>query len=73
MSARGEYVAALRTERENLARRPDSPANRRRVAEVDVELGRYQAEPDVAVIEAAVPGPITSARARRVVKPKSDK
>lgn len=64
MSARGEYVAALRTERENLSRRPDSPANQRRVDEVDVELGRYEAEPDVQVVETAVPGPISSGRAR---------
>jgi hypothetical protein len=64
MSARADYAAALKVERENLSRRPDSPAVARRVAEVDIELGRYEAEPDVAVVETAVPGPISSGRAR---------
>jgi len=63
-SERSQYVAALNVERENLARRPDSPATKRRLHEVDTQLGAYADEPDVAVVETAVPGPISSGRAR---------
>lgn len=52
------YIASLRTEREALAARPDSPAKRRRVAAVQEELSRngveFEDTADHAPIEYAV-------------------
>lgn len=70
MANRKQYVEALKVERENLARRHESPAIKRRLGEVDEQLGQFDDEPDTGVIEAAVPGPIS---ARKKAAPKARK
>jgi len=55
MSDRAEYVAALKVERENLSRRPVSPNQKRRMANVDAELGKFDEKPARAKRETAVP------------------
>jgi len=66
MSVRAAYVAALRVERENLARRAEgSSAVKRRLGEVDAQLAGFADEPQEAVVETAVPGrPVTGARTK---------
>jgi hypothetical protein len=54
MSDRADYVAALKVERENLSRRPVSPNQKRRVADVDAELGKFDEKPARAKRETAV-------------------
>jgi len=53
MSDRSEYVAALQVERENLSRRPHSPTQKRRLAEVDAEVDQFSEKPKAAPKETA--------------------
>jgi len=60
MSDRADYVAALKVERENLTRRPVSPNQKRRLADVDAVLGSFEEKPARAKRETAVPKDIKS-------------
>jgi hypothetical protein len=64
MTDRKDYIEALRREREHVAKRNDSPAEiKARQAQIDAELSFYSDQPDVRVIETAVPGPFSRGRA----------
>lgn len=54
-SRRGEYVESLKVERAFLAGRIASPAQARRLADVDAELDRFAEKPARARRETAVP------------------
>lgn len=62
MATRADYVAALKRERAF----HKQAGHAEQVAAVDIELSRFDAEPEVRVRETAVPGPISRTR-----KPKS--
>jgi len=58
MATRAAYVAALRRERAF----HEQAEHAEQVAAVDIELSRFEDEPEVRVIEKAVPGPISRTR-----------
>ena len=60
MATRADYVAALRRERAF----HEQAGHAEQLAAVDIELSRFDDEPEVRVIETAVAGPISRTRPR---------
>ena len=58
MATRADYVAALRRERAF----HEQAEHAEQLADVDLELSRFEDEPDVRTIETVVAGPISRTR-----------
>lgn len=64
---RAAYVEALQNERAMVASRPEP--NKTRIRAIDDQLAQYADEPSAdGPVETAVPGPISSARAKAAKK-----